>query len=129
MYQRQVSFKEAVVRALTQNYCNFSGRASRSEYWWFYLFTCIVSWVVSIVVSLFSSDLSTMYIASMVVGLAFLLPSLGIAVRRLHDIGKSGWWMFISLIPLIGAIILLVWWCKDSQMEPIEYGPVPNLVG
>ena len=129
MYQRQVSFKEAVVRALTQNYCNFSGRASRSEYWWFYLFTCIVSWVVSIVVSLFSSDLSTMYIASMVVGLAFLLPSLGIAVRRLHDIGKSGWWMFISLIPLIGAIILLVWWCKDSQMEPNEYGPVPNLVG
>lgn len=65
----------------------------------------------------------------MVVGLAFLLPSLGIAVRRLHDIGKSGWWMFISLIPLIGAIILLVWWCKDSQMEPNEYGPVPNLVG
>ena len=129
MYQRQVSFKEAVVRALTQNYCNFSGRASRSEYWWFYLFTCIVSWVVSIVVSLFSSELSIMYIASMVVGLAFLLPSLGIAVRRLHDIGKSGWWIFISLIPLIGAIILLVWWCKDSQMEPNEYGPVPNLVG
>lgn len=128
MYQRQVSFKEAVVRALTQNYCNFSGRASRSEYWWFYLFSCIVSWVVSIVVSLFSSDLSTMYIASMIVGLAFLLPSLGIAVRRLHDIGKSGWWMFISLIPLIGAIILIVWWCKDSQMEPNEYGPVPNLV-
>ena len=129
MYHRQVSFNEAVVRALTQNYCNFSGRASRSEYWWFYLFTCIVSWVVSIVVSLFSSELSIMYIASMVVGLAFLLPSLGIAVRRLHDIGKSGWWMFISLIPLIGAIILLVWWCKDSQMEPNEYGPVPNLVG
>ena len=129
MYQRQVSFKEAVVRALTQNYCNFSGRASRSEYWWFYLFTCIVSWVVSIVVSLFSSELSIMYIASMIVGLAFLLPGLGIAVRRLHDIGKSGWWMFISLIPLIGAIILLVWWCKDSQMEPNEYGPVPNLVG
>ena len=128
MYQRQVSFKEAVVRALSQNYCNFSGRASRSEYWWFYLFSCIVSWVVSIIVSLFSSELSIMYIASMVVGLAFLLPSLGIAVRRLHDIGKSGWWLFISLIPLIGAILLLVWFCKDSQMEPNEYGPVPNLV-
>lgn len=127
MYQRQVSFKEAVVRALSQNYCNFSGRASRSEYWWFYLFSCIVSWVVSIIVSLFSSDLSTMYIASMIVGLAFLLPGLGIAVRRLHDIGKSGWWLFISLIPLIGAILLLVWFCKDSQMEPNEYGPVPNL--
>ena len=128
MYQRQVSFKEAVVRALSQNYCNFSGRASRSEYWWFYLFSCIVSWVVSIIVSLFSSDLSTMYIASMIVGLAFLLPGLGIAVRRLHDIGKSGWWLFISLIPLIGAILLLVWFCKDSEMEPNEYGPVPNLV-
>ena len=86
MYQRQVSFKEAVVRALSQNYCNFSGRASRSEYWWFYLFSCIVSWVVSIIVSLFSSDLSTMYIASMIVGLAFLLPGLlKVAVHLTRD--------------------------------------------
>lgn len=69
-----------------------------------------------------------MNVASGLVGLALLLPSLGLCVRRLHDIGKSGWWIFISLIPIVGWIILLVWYCKDSQMAPNEYGDVPNLV-
>ena len=129
MYQRQVSFKEAVVRALQQNYCNFSGRASRSEFWWFYLFSCIVSWIVSLVVGIVSDwNINSLNIGSWIVILALLLPSLGLSVRRLHDIGKSGWWWFISFIPLVGAIILLVWWCKDSHMEPNEYVPVPNLV-
>ncbi|MDE6380920.1 MAG: DUF805 domain-containing protein, partial [Muribaculaceae bacterium] len=54
---------------------------------------------------------------------------LGIAVRRLHDIGKSGWWIFISLVPIVGWILLIVWYCKDSQMQTNEYGPVPNMVG
>ncbi|MBD5421175.1 MAG: DUF805 domain-containing protein [Bacteroides sp.] len=129
MYQRQVSFKEAVVRALSQNYCNFSGRASRSEYWWFCLFTCILNWAILIIVCLFSSfDMKVINIVSGILSLAFFLPSLGLCVRRLHDIGKSGWWYLIGLIPLIGAILLIVWFCKDSQMEPNEYGPVPNLV-
>lgn len=126
MYQRQVSFKEAVVRALQQNYCSFRGRASRSEFWWFQLFYFILSVVISIVLC-WSENVAQ--IVSYIIGLALLLPSLGLAVRRLHDIGKCGWWIFISLIPLVGAIILLVWYCKDSQMEPNKYGPVPNMVG
>ncbi|MDE6787482.1 MAG: DUF805 domain-containing protein, partial [Muribaculaceae bacterium] len=69
-----------------------------------------------------------MSIASSVVGLALILPNLGLDVRRLHDIGKSGWWIFISLVPIVGWILLLVWDCKDSQMETNEYGPVPNIV-
>lgn len=125
MYQRQVTFKEAVVRALQQNYCNFSGRASRSEFWWWELFTFILGIIVDIV---FCWSQNAISIAGGVVGLALLLPNLGICVRRLHDIGKSGWWIFISLIPVIGWILLLVWYCKDSQMEPNEYGPVPNMV-
>ncbi|MDE6512253.1 MAG: DUF805 domain-containing protein, partial [Muribaculaceae bacterium] len=89
----------------------------------------IVSWVVSIVVGVASDwNPGAISIGSWIVALAFLLPSLGISVRRLHDIGKSGWWLFISLIPLVGAIILLVWWCKDSEMQPNAYGPVPNMV-
>ncbi len=129
MYQRQVSFKEAIVKALQQNYCNFSGRSSRSEFWWFSLFSCIVSWVVSLVVGIVSDwNVKAISVGSWIVWFAFILPSLGISVRRLHDIGKSGWWLFISFIPLVGAIILLVWYCKDSQMEPNQYGPVPNLV-
>ncbi len=126
MYQRQVTFKEAIVSALQQNYCNFSGRASRSEFWWFALFNFILSAVISIV---FCWSQNAMNIVTGLVNLALLLPSLGLAVRRLHDIGKSGWWIFISLIPIIGWILLIVWYCKDSQMEPNEYGPVPNLVG
>lgn len=126
MYQRQVTFKEAVERALKLNYCNFSGRASRSEFWWFQLFYFILSAVISILLC-WNEDAAQ--IVSYIIGLALLLPSLGLAVRRLHDIGKSGWWFFISFIPIVGAIILIIWWCKDSQMETNEYGPVPNMVG
>ncbi|MDE7409555.1 MAG: DUF805 domain-containing protein [Muribaculaceae bacterium] len=126
MYQRQVTFKEAVVSAIQQNYCNFSGRASRSEYWWFCLFNFILSTVIGIA---FCWSQDTLNIVSCIVNLALLLPSLGLAVRRLHDIDKSGWWLLIALIPIIGWILLIVWYCKDSQMETNQYGPVPNLVG
>ena len=126
MYQRQVTFKEAVERAIMQNYCNFDGRASRSEYWWYVLFTTLLGFAIGIV---FVWSETMMDIVSGVAGLALLLPGLGLAVRRLHDIGKSGWWLLIGLIPLIGAIILLIWYCKESQMQPNEYGPVPNMVG
>ena len=126
MYQRQVSFKEAVERAIMQNYCNFDGRASRSEYWWYVLFNTLLGFAIGIV---FVWSETMMDIVSGVAGLALLLPGLGLAVRRLHDIGKSGWWLLIGLIPLIGAIILLIWYCKESQMQPNEYGPVPNMVG
>lgn len=124
MYQRQVTFKEAVMRALTQNYCNFNGRSSRSEFWWFELFEVIIGIVLGIV---FCWSQNALNIASGLVSLALLLPNLGLAIRRLHDIGKSGWWIFIGLIPLVGGIILLVWWCKDSQPSENEYGPIPNL--
>ena len=125
MMQRQVSFQEAVVRAVKDNYCNFSGRASRSEFWWFALFTAILNFVINIVFSF--SDTMPM-IVSGIVGLALMLPNLGLAVRRLHDIGKSGWWIFIQLIPLVGLIIYIVWVCKESYPAENEYGQVPNLV-
>ncbi len=125
MYQRKVSFMEAIVSAMTSNYCRFSGRASRSEFWWFWLF----SWILAVVVSLiFSSSETGNLIASSVVSLILLLPTLGLCVRRLHDIGKSGWCLLIGLIPLVGAIILIVWYCNPSIQEANQYGPVPNTV-
>lgn len=124
MYQRQVTFKEAVLNALQNNYCNFSGRASRSDFWWFELFCWIVSFIIGIV---FCWSANAMNIASGIVSLALLLPTLGLAVRRLHDTGRSSWWLFLSFIPLVGIIILIVWWCQDSQMEENQYGPVPNM--
>ncbi len=124
MIQRQVTFVEAVKMALQQNYCNFSGRSSRSEYWWFALFSFVLSTAVSVVFGF--SD--TLYmVASGVVSLGLLLPGLGLAVRRLHDTNHSGWWLLISLIPLVGAIVLLIWFVKDSEHHPNQYGPEPNL--
>lgn len=122
MFQRQIPFGEAVTRALTINYCNFSGRSSRSEYWWFILFNIIVGAAIGIV---FSGTFAE--ILSGLETLAFLLPGIGLGVRRLHDIGKSGWWLLLCFIPLIGQIILIIWFCQESQPFDNQYGPVPNL--
>lgn len=125
MYQRQLDFGEAVQRALTVNYCNFQGRASRSEYWWFFLFCFIVGAVIS---ALFFWSETMKTIVSGIFSLALLLPSLGLAVRRLHDTGRSGWWIFINLIPFIGALVFIYFAVQPSQPVPNQWGGVPNLV-
>lgn len=129
MFQYQVSIDEAVRRALTVNYCNFKGRSSRSEYWWFALFNIIVGVVLGIVLGIIGVSENVINGISSLLTLALFLPGLGLSVRRLHDIGKSGWWLFLALIPLVGAIILFIWYCKDSELEVNQYGPVPNLKG
>lgn len=127
MRQFQLKFGEAVRRALFTNYCNFDGRASRSEFWWYVLFTFILGLVVSIPLGMVLNPGGFLFgSVETFVGLLLLLPGLGVAVRRLHDIGKSGWWLLIGLIPLIGAIVLVVWYVRDSQPYPNEYGVVPN---
>lgn len=131
MYQEQVSFKTAVVRGLN-NLINFSGRASRSEYWWFQLFVFLlymifyVALAIKIAVSNDIPDAGQMQYSSLL--LITGLMSLSLTVRRLHDIGKSGFWYFIQFIPVIGSIILLIWTLKNSEMFDNRFGPVPNLV-
>lgn len=110
--------------ALQQNYCNFSGRSSRSEYWWFWLFDILVSFILTCI---FGGGTAGQIVGG-VFELAILLPSLGVAVRRMHDIGRSGWWFLINLIPIVGQVIWIFWCCKDSEMHPNQYGPVPNVV-
>jgi uncharacterized membrane protein YhaH (DUF805 family) len=105
-----------------KNYVGFQGRARRKEYWMFVLISFIISAVLSIVESI--ADLSTFL--SGLYSLAVLLPSLAVGVRRLHDTGRSGWWLLISLIPLIGTIILIVFMCQDSE-EDNTYGQNPKL--
>jgi uncharacterized membrane protein YhaH (DUF805 family) len=104
-----------------KNYVNFTGRARRQEYWMFTLFSVIISLVLSFVESMVGAP----GILTMIYSLAVLLPSLGVVVRRLHDIGKSGWWFLISFIPLIGAIWLIVLLCQDSK-EDNQYGVNPK---
>ncbi len=122
MNQKLVPFGEAVMNNITRNYCKFSGRASRSEFWWFMLFEVIV---YAIVGCLGAFNQTFYNVLTSLVSLGFILPSLGLAVRRLHDINKSGWFVLLGLIPLVGAIILLVWYCKPSDPEANQYGPVP----
>ncbi len=124
MYQRQLSFGEAVKLALTTNYCNFNGRSSRSEYWWFALAMFILGFILRLILG----DGTVGAVISGVINLALLLPGLGLSVRRMHDINKSGWWVLINLIPLVGWIIFIIWAAKDSDPTPNQYGPVPNLV-
>lgn len=127
MYQYQVSFGDAISRAFN-NYCCFTGRASRSEYWWFCLFNVIVSWGIGFVFGLtFGSDSLAYKCISALWSLAVFLPSLGLVFRRLHDTGRSGWNWCWGFLPIIGWIILIIYFCQDSQMTDNQYGPVPNL--
>lgn len=145
-FQRQVGFGEAVKEGFNK-YFNFSGRASRSEFWWWILFSWIVSWVVSTfltpdytsVIMQSSGDpqamMSTMmdfiaspgYIVSAIISLALFIPTLAVSVRRLHDTGRSGWWYLLNFVFCIGWIILLVWYCKASQSGENRYGSEPNM--
>ena len=100
-------------------YTDFNGRSRRSEYWWSSLSIAIIGAIVSAILG----DLSFIW------SLAILVPGIAVSVRRLHDIGKSGWWYLIGLIPLVGTIILIVWFCKDST-EDNQWGPNPkNIIG
>ena len=100
------------VSSVLKGYVKFSGRATRSEYWWFYLF-----WLILVVVTgMISENLAAVLI------LALLLPSLAVGVRRMHDIGKSGWWLLVALIPLIGGLILLYFLVQPSVGDN-DYGP------
>lgn len=105
-----------------KNYVAFSGRARRKEYWMFVLFNIIFAAVVGTLDSL----LKTNFIISSLYSLVILLPSLAVLVRRLHDIGKSGGWIFIVFIPLVGGIWLLVLLCKEGNPGPNQYGDNPK---
>ena len=115
-----------------KKYAVFSGRARRKEIWYFVLISYIIStvlwWIDSLIGTYQIDNLWTIYVLFSLYGLAVLLPSIGVSIRRLHDTGRSGWWIFIGLIPLIGAIILLVFFVTDSQAGPNQYGPSPKLV-
>ena len=112
-----------------KNYVGFDGRASRTEYWMFVLFNFIFSSVITGLTMLFVYylELTLFSFLPYLYSLAVLLPSLAVSVRGLHDIGKSGWWILISLIPVVGSIILIVFYCQDSQMSENQYGTNPKM--
>ena len=112
-----------------KNYVGFSGRARRKEYWMFVLFNiifAIVALVLDKMLGLASEKYGGYGPIYALYTLAIFLPSLAVGIRRLHDIGKSGWWTLLAFIPLIGAIVLIVWAIKEGDSGSNAYGPDPK---
>jgi uncharacterized membrane protein YhaH (DUF805 family) len=114
-----MNFGEAIQSGFS-NYVNFSDRASRSAYWYWVLFVSIgylVSWFIDKVIGV--------PIVYVLFALAVLIPGIAVAVRRLHDLDRSGWWLLLGFIPLVGAIILLIWFCTKGTEGPNRFGADP----
>lgn len=115
-----MGFQDAI-KVCFAKYVDFNGRARRSEYWYFVLFNFIVSLVAG-----FIDGALGLGFLGLVAGLALLLPGIAVSIRRLHDIGKSGWWVLIALIPLVGWIILIVFACQAGTAGSNAYGEDPK---
>jgi uncharacterized membrane protein YhaH (DUF805 family) len=118
------------VKALS-SYATFSGRARRSEYWYFTLFALLASLALGVVDGFAGTDegMGGQGLLSGLATLALLLPSLAVTVRRLHDTDRSGWWILIYLVPLVGLVVMLVFLCTDSQPGANRFGPNPKEPG
>ena len=108
--------------AVLKKYAEFSGRARRREYWMF----ALISFLISVVIGVLASMISALGVLTWVYTLATFIPSIAVGVRRLHDTGRSGWWGLLALIPLVGAIIVIVFLCQDSTPGDNAYGPNPK---
>ena len=112
-----------------RKYATFSGRARRKEYWWFALFTFLVTMMLAIGdYILVGSENMAVYGAGPLLGfgsLALILPSLAVTVRRLHDRDKSGWFILLGLLPIVGAIVLFVWYVSRGTAGDNRFGPDP----
>lgn len=113
-------FNTYFVEYLKENYTNFNGRANRPQYWYFVLCVFVISLLLGIIDGLFFGR----QVLSLLFSLAVLVPSIGLGVRRLHDLGKPGWWYFMILIPLVGPIALLVLFCLKGEDKDNQYGKV-----
>lgn len=111
-----------------KKYAVFSGRARRKEYWYFVLFNLVVSMALAIIDGMTGSvsALTGMGTLSGIYTIIVLIPGIAVTVRRLHDTDRTGWWLFIALIPLVGAIVLLVFMVLDSDPNSNEYGANPK---
>ncbi len=113
-----------------KKYAVFNGRAHRKEYWYFVLFNILVYVAfgfIDAMVGTFNGEDRTGLLSG-IYSLAILIPSIAVGVRRLHDTNRSGWWMLISLIPIIGAIVLIVYLASDSVSDENQYGLNPKWI-
>jgi len=110
------------MNVVTQHYFDFNGRARRAEFWWYILVVLIVAVILNVIDSI-------IHLGGILGGLwslAMLLPNLGVAVRRLHDINRSGWWILIAFVPIVGAILLIYWYAQPGTAGANQFGPDPK---
>jgi uncharacterized membrane protein YhaH (DUF805 family) len=112
---------EEAVRVGFDNYANFNGRAARWQYWHWVIF----AFGVGVIAGLIDTIIGTTNVVGGLVGLALLLPGLAYAARRMHDIGKSGWWVLVALVPLLGWIYFIYLAAQPSQLQTNEWGAAP----
>ena len=108
-----MTFTEAI-KSVWDKYWVLDGRARRSEYWFFVLLAVVLSWIP---------------IVNLIAWIVLLIPGITVAVRRLHDTGRTGWWLLLIFLPFIGPIILIIFYLIDSDPGDNEYGPNPKGVG
>ena len=116
------------VKTVFRKYAIFQGRAQRAEYWYFVLFYVIVYTALGFLDGSLSrpADESPWGLLTGVFALATLVPSIAVSVRRLHDTNRSGWWLLVSLVPVLGLILLFVWFAQPGEPEANRFGPDPK---
>ncbi len=117
---RKVSFAQSWV-LFFRNYANFSGRSSRSAYWFWFLWSVIITLFIEILRASIGGELSPVDIIDLVWSLGILVPSFALAARRLHDVGRSGWWQLIALT-IVGIIPLFIWFVSAGDSDTNKYG-------
>ncbi len=117
-----MDFQTAIRTCLQEKYATIDGRARRSEFWWFFLFVFLANTVLSIVDAILFGDAQ---IVGALFSLAVFVPAVCVAGRRLHDTGRSAWWLLISFVPVIGALVLIWWFIQRGADGANEYGPDP----
>lgn len=115
------------ISVIRDNYANFEGRARRAEYWNFFLYNFLISLVIGVLTSGFSLEgMAEPSLLSSLYSLAVLVPGLAVGVRRLHDTNRSGWWLLILFVPLVGIFVLLYFLVSEGTQGPNQYGTDPK---
>lgn len=119
-----MTFPESI-KSVFSKYAVFRGRACRSEYWWFSLFMVVIAIAMNIVSLVFYGRFNDLRAVSTIWTLATIIPGLAVQARRLHDIDRSGWWILLIFVPIIGWILLLIWYCTKGTAGSNRFGADP----
>ena len=122
-----VGLQEAVLKALS-NWKDCNTRSRRSEFWWVYLICVLIEIPLAVLAQIIMDKFISIvgliiYLVALVIALFMICVMFSLAIRRLHDTGREGWWILIGLVPVVGGVILLVFMILDSQREANDYGP------